>query len=188
MTEHRTIRTDFEEETGYEWRPWRWASRGLGILVIVLIVGALIGAAVWGIGVATSDVAGRGEAVIQKNSATNRIQAQAQFEASFAHVKQFTQQYRDANAAVAAFTAAHPDVGNGTAFDPLAEQLVNLQRTATGIRQQCLNVVARYEADARTYTAEDFRAVDLPHTFTQSDPAFSGGTFIYSDYNCEATS
>lgn len=187
MTTKKTLGDAFEEEMGFEWRPWRWASKGLGIFVLLLIVGALIGAAVWGIGVATSDVAGRGEAVIQKNSATNRIQAQAQFEAAFAHVKQFTQQLRDAQAQVDAYTAAHPDLGNGTPYDPVAEQLVNLQRTATGLKQQCQNTVARYEADARTYTSEDFRAIDLPLTFSQSDPAFTS-KFVFSDYNCEATS
>ncbi|MEI7818663.1 MAG: hypothetical protein WCI47_00940 [bacterium] len=159
-------------------------SRGVFAIVAIIIVAAVIGSVSWGISVATSDVKGRGDAVVQKNSAVNRIEAQAQFEQNFADVKKFTLQLRDAHTAVADFNTAHPNVGNGTAYDPLAEQLGNLQRTETGLRQQCLRVQTNYEAATRQYTSADFKAVDLPFRFDPSDSAF-GTSWAFSDYNCE---
>ena len=191
MTNDSNFRSDFKEAMGFDWRPWRWASKGLGIVVLIMIVGGLLSAAVWGIGVATSNTRGRGEAVKIKNDATNRVQAQAQFHVKFDAIKALDQKLTDAQVNLDAFNKAHPGMGNATPYDPTAEEQANLQRDLTGAQQQCRNAVADYNASTETFTLRDFRDSDLPFKIDGSDPLFTGhtthGAAKFSDFDCTVT-
>lgn len=105
-------------------------------VAIVVIVGA------WLLSVALSDPVGRGEAVKEKNTSTNRIFAQQRFE----------QLNADVDATRAKITAAE----KVRASSPEAETRYQ------GLVSYCASVVADYNAAARSYTQQDFRAADLP--------------------------
>lgn len=120
------------------------------VLAIILVV-TLIGWALWALGVATSDIRGRGEAVKTKHSSTNRIAAQERFEDMAADITAANQRI----ATTAAAAKANPD-------DYTAR--VN----ATGAITYCQQAVAQYNAEARKYTAAQFRAADLPASFDAS--------------------
>ena len=128
-------------------------SRGLLVFIVLLIVGGLVGAAVWIIGVATSDINGRGEAIIQKNSANNRIAAQQTFEDLIADIKASDRKLDQA----AADKKANPS--DSTAAT-----------NYTGLVNHCQDTVGTYNADARHYTAAQFRASDLPAQIDPLDP------------------
>src|SRR5690348_290622 len=67
---------------------YKEANKGVGWVVLWVIVGVivagLIGAAIWGITVATSGVKGQGDGIIKNNSAENWIKQQAKFESLYA--------------------------------------------------------------------------------------------------------
>ncbi len=133
---------------------------------------------------ATSNTKGRGDAAIIKNSATNRIEAQAQYHDNFESIRSLDQRLSDAQATLDAFNRQHPTVGNGTAYDPLAEQQTNLQTTVTGLQQQCRRVVGEYNASTEQYTARDFRDADLPYKIVATDPVFTSNQAAFSDFDC----
>lgn len=126
---------------------------GVRILLAFLAVGVL-GVIGWGIKVAVSDIKGQGDAVRAKNSATNRIAAQERFEGLYAELVAADQRID----VLAAAVAANP-------------KSVIAQSNLTGIQTYCLSVVADYNAEARKYTARDFRAIDLPAQIDLLDPA-----------------
>jgi hypothetical protein len=126
---------------------------GLWVIAVVLFF-ALIGGAAWGFKVATSDVKGRGDAAVQKNSADNRIAAQQTFEDLIADIKASDRKLDPA----AADKKTNP--GNDT-------YSVNY----AGLLAHCLDSVGLYNADARKYTAAQFRASDLPAQIDATDPA-----------------
>lgn len=109
------------------------------LLVVVLPIG------VWAFTVATSEVKGQGDATIQKNSAENWTAAQGRFESL----------YQEAIAADQKVTL------NKTALD-LDPTNPTLQTNYTGTQSVCLDIVARYNAEARTYLSADFKSADLP--------------------------
>lgn len=165
----------------------RWTPRRVKVWIGVFIAICLFGGvALWGFNVATSNAKGAGDAVIQKNTALNRTQAQALFNTNFQSIKGLDQRLSDAQVQLDAFNKTHPSVGNGTPYDPTSEQQANLTRTFNGLQQQCRIAVADYNASTRTYTLEDFRDTDLPKEITATDPAFTGGTARFSDFDCQA--
>jgi hypothetical protein len=132
---------------GFTWRAIIWGLVVFGVIAVVSI-------GVWGFRVATSDVAGRGNAVIIKNNAVNRIAQQERFEQLYADIRASDQKITVASAAVIA------DPSDKTA-----------QQNLTGMQNYCLSVVGDYNALARKYSAEDFRSVDLPEQIDQSIPS-----------------
>jgi hypothetical protein len=120
---------------------------GLSIIgwIIALIVAALVAVAIWGITVAISGIRGQGDAVIENNSADNWIAAQAEFEQNYAAIK------ADDSKITNAYNQAQTDPNNTV-----------LQTTYAGLVSHCLTLVADYNADARSYLSEDWRAADLP--------------------------
>lgn len=133
----------------------RSASWRIGVFVAVWIgVLAILGVAFWGFRVLTSDIKGQGNAVIIKNDAVNRIAQQERFE----------QLYADIKAADLKVEVAHIAL-QGNPIDK------TLQTNYTGTINYCISVVADYNALARKYSAEDFRAADLPEQIVQSDPS-----------------
>lgn len=166
----------------------RWTPRRVKVWIAVLVLVCMFGGiAVWAFTVATSNTKGAGDAVIQKNTALNRTQAQALFNTNFQSIKSLDQKLTDAQKTLDDFNKTHPSVGNGTPFDPQAEQQANYQRTVTGLQQQCHNAVADYNAATRTYTLEDFRDTDLPKSIDASDPAFTSGANSFTDFDCKAS-
>jgi len=127
-----------------------------------LAVPALI-AGIWGMTVLLSDVVGQGEAVKNKNNAINRTQAQASFQNQYNSIKALVKKQEDAKVQLDEWHRQHKNYGgNGSPYDPLAEQEAQLQSAYVGAQQQCRNAVASYNADAKTYTLKDFRDIDLP--------------------------
>lgn len=132
------------------------------VVVIVLAVLLVLGAAVWGLGVAFSWWKGQGDGYQQKNSAQNWITAQRGFHQAYNDIKVYGTKIADAKQALTDYQKAHPGIGNGTPWDPAAQQESNLQTTLTGLQQQCLNTVAQYNTDAKAYLTEDWRDAELP--------------------------
>lgn len=128
---------------------WRVA---LWTVAVILFVG-LISIALWAFGVFSSDLKGQGDAIKKKNSATNRIAASERFEDRYQEILQ-----ADRRIDVLADAAER---------DPSTVNQTNL----TGQINYCLDVVGEYNADARKYTAEEFRAEDLPAQIDNLDPA-----------------
>ena len=136
--------------TNDEWRDTRrdlnrGGRFGLGWFFVILAVVALVGVGIWGFTVVTSGPKGQGDAVIEKNSAENWLKAQARFEQNYAEIK--TTDVKINNA----YMLWQEDPEDKT-----------LQQTYAGLTSYCLGVVADYNADARSYLSENFRAADLP--------------------------
>jgi len=163
---------------------------GIGWMTFVIVVVSILGVA--GSVVALewnswfSGTKGKLEANIQKNSALNRIEAQAQFHDGYEAVRNLDQKLTDAQTQLDAFNKAHPNVGNGTPFDPLFETQNNLQRNVTGAQQQCHNAVADYNASTEKYLLRDFRDADLPYKMQANDPFFTSGNGNFNDFDCLA--
>lgn len=154
----------------HDWDPWdgrydefsekptrttaKWTARAWVIVGLVLVLALATGAVIWGLQVATSDVKGRGDAEIIKNEARNRIRAQEGFEKLYQDVIA-----ADKNINVTA---------ESLKLDPAS---VKLKTELGGQKQFCNDLVGRYNAKARSFTQEDFRAADLPPELTGSDPA-----------------
>lgn len=118
---------------------------GIGWWLIVILVLLLTGAGIWALNVATSGVRGQGDGVIQRNSADNWIDAQARFEENY-------QEYESTLVRIDQFHRVHLDDPN----DAIAKT------NYLGQVSHCTDVVADYNADARNFLREDFRAADLP--------------------------
>jgi len=130
------------------------ATKGLGAFVGALVVVALIAAGIWAFNVATSGIKGQGDAAINKNSADNWPQQQAEFERLFASIKS-----QDKNIGIA-FAELQADPKNSVK-----------QTNYSGQVRNCNDTVANYNAKAREFNARDFRAADLPAQIDESDPA-----------------
>jgi hypothetical protein len=127
----------------------------LGVIIIVcLLFFGIIGGVMWAFGVFTSDIKGRGEAVKQKNSASNRISAQENFQ----------QLYNDVLAA-----DKRIDVFK-TALDMDPKSTI-AQTNYIQAQTYCQSVVADYDASARKFTQRDFRDYDLPEKIDDQDPS-----------------
>lgn len=138
------FRSDAREGTKY---------LGLGIVwwIILLVVALIIGIAGWAFTVATSEVKGQGDAVIQRNSAENWLAAQ----------KRFEDNYADIDATIVKIEQARPRITDGSATE---EERIRFD----GLRSYCASVVADYNADARDFLQEEFRAADLPSSISPS--------------------
>lgn len=141
-----------------EWRDVRKdANRvglfGLGWFTTILIIVALLGAAGWGIKVATSGVHGQGDAVVEKNSSKNWVNAQREFNRLYQEIKADDRKINDAKIALDA--------------DPTNPVL---KTNYEGLKQHCNTLVGNYNTDARSYLKEEFRDADLPGEINLSDP------------------
>lgn len=120
------------------WYALRW---GIAVLIVIL----LLGGGLWALNVATSGARGQGDGVVKRNSASNWLDAQARFEENYA-------EYESTLVRIDTAYAAHlASPGDKT-----------LQQTYLGTVGYCTNLVADYNADARNFLREDFRASDLP--------------------------
>jgi nitrate reductase NapE component len=109
------------------WRLLIW------ILVAVAVIGA-IGAVIWGVKVATSDVKGAGDATRITNDGRNRVNAQEWFHSQYAQIVA-----ADKNLDEAAANLAKATTSEDKAF---------YQTNYTGLKNRCNEMVANYNAEA----------------------------------------
>lgn len=124
-------------------QPKLFGMGALWVIGIVVLCG-VIGISLWAFGVFTADIKGRGDVTRTNKSAVNRIAKQEMFE----------QLYADANGYKGKISVARDAVK----ADPSSINNTNL----TGIRQQCIDTVQQYNAEARKVTSRDWRSADLP--------------------------
>lgn len=151
----------------------RWDPRRVKIIIAVLLAVVIIApVSIWGIRVATSDTRGAGNTEIERNSAENRIRAQAYFEQSFEDIKKFDLQIGDAQKAYDDFVTNNPkpSADDLVAAQIYGQQLNSRQVTLTGLQQQCQNTVANYDAEARKTLAAEWRSNELPYQIDDSSP------------------
>lgn len=141
-----------------------WVRALLAILVVAWTVTALS----FGLEVATAGLVGRGNAHIQKESAGNRIAAQQRFVQDLTSIVKFNQMYIDANQSVTDWDAANAGKQDD-ALGHLAKQRADLVQSANGIRMQCQNVIADYNAAGASYLSQDFKDEGLPDTMQIND-------------------
>lgn len=125
---------------------------GLGWFVTILIVGALIGVISWGITVATSGIRGQGDAITQKNSSSNWVNAQREFNRLYQEIKADDRKINDAKLALTG--------------DPTSTVL---KTNYEGLKQHCNSLVGDYNTNARSYLSQDFRDADLPDEINTLD-------------------
>jgi hypothetical protein len=126
----------------------------LGVWVLIIVgISLLIGALTWGAKVLLSDPVGQGNAIIQKNSSTNRIFAQQNFE----------ERYQDILGADRRIDVVYL-AWKSDKSDP------TLTTNYTGTVNYCIDAVAEYNADARKFLLEDFKAQDLPDVISNTNP------------------
>lgn len=140
-------------------KPVRTIVKAVAIVVAVVVV---IFAILWGFGVVSAPWKGKGDAYREKESAQNWINAQRTFHQQFNDVQAYQAKIASAKTQLDDFTKVHPNVGNGTPFDPLLQQQSNLQTTVTGLQQSCQNTVADYNTNAQSYLTQDWRDAGLP--------------------------
>lgn len=133
---------------GGSWRAAIWIT-----LAVVFVLA--LSAGIWALKVASSDAKGQGDAARTKNSGANRIAAQARFEDLYAGIKAADERI---DVMAVAKKADPKDVVAATNY--------------TGAINYCIQQRADYNAEARKYTAEQFRAIDLPAQIDSNDPAF----------------
>lgn len=130
----------------------KWTVRGWVIVVLVIALALVIAAVLWGLRVATSDVKGQGDAVVIKNEARNRIRAQEGFEKLYADIQAADQRIN------VTWGALKSKPGGD----------LKLETELIGQKHYCLGLVADYDAKARSFTQQDFRAADLPQKIDKS--------------------
>lgn len=128
--------------------------RGWIILLVIVLLAGLTGIVLWLFGVWSSDIKGQGDAVKIKNEASNRIRAQEGFETL----------YRDIQAADRFVVITSETLKSTTGPDSS-----RLRVELNGQRQYCTQLVSQYNAKARKFTQQDFRAADLPPVIDDSD-------------------
>jgi hypothetical protein len=136
---------------------YREASKGAGFFllwgVVAVIVVGIVAVGIWAFRVITADVKGEGDAIIEQQSAENWTAAQARFEELYADIVATDRKIQIAAAAL----LEDPD-------DETAED------TYAGTVNYCLTIVGEYNAEARKFLSEDFRAADLPDQISDLDP------------------
>jgi hypothetical protein len=151
---------DFHADTGYHFRPGRWLLSGIAVVVVL----ALAGWGIWGLGVATSGVHGRGEQTKQVNGSVNRTQWYHHF---FDLKTAYDTQVQAVGLARKQLDQFNKDNPTGTA-DPIG-QIAQLraqdQTNLTGAEQQCVNSANAYNNDTqKTLVGAQFKAAGLPDT------------------------
>jgi hypothetical protein len=152
----------------------RWTPRRVKAWVWLLIAAVLLAPSIaWGIHVATSDTRGAGDVAIERNSAENRVRAQAFFEEAYQDVVKYDAQIGDAQKAYDDYVASTPRPSSEdlVAAQLYSERLNSRQTALTGLQQQCQNTVASYNAEARKTLADKWRSADLPYQIDGSSSA-----------------
>lgn len=126
------------------------AWKAVGVVLFVMLVAAAGWWFAYGSKVLASEPIGKGDAIIQKNSAENWLKAQARFEDMYANIE----------AADRNIVIAHQAYEN--------EASTFNERNYTGLQMSCMDMISEYNAEARKYLAQEFRAIDLPAEIDQT--------------------
>lgn len=121
----------------------------LGIGLLMLLVLAIVGGLVWGFQVVTSDTRGKGNSVIIKNDARNRIQAQEEYVRLFKEVQRADKQLDILNASRKTSAAA--------------------ETRYVGAVSYCQSVTADYNTLFEKYRTADFIPAGYPSQIDESD-------------------
>lgn len=135
-------------------------TKGIVFTTIGVIVGLwLLTAAIWGFGVATAGIFGRGEQIKQVNSAENRTFQYNHFFDLDATVKTQTSQFRQAAAAAKQYDTTH----KGDSSYAVTTESGRLNSVAQGLQALCTQNLNQYNADAeKVVTGALFRDNNLP--------------------------
>jgi len=123
-------------------------SAGVRIMIWVVVFAVFfvaLGWLLWGLGVIGAPIKGQGDAFKQKESASNRIVQQAEFE--------------DLNAEYESALVKIPIAKKAAKQDPNNQ---TKQTEYIGLVNYCVGVAGKYNAESRKYLAADFKAIDLP--------------------------
>ena len=141
-----------------EWRKARREANRVGrfslgwVLAVIALVVA-VGAILWVLSVATSDVKGQGDAEKMKNSGANRVEQQELFHELYQGILRLDRQINDAK----------------IAWDTAPDDLT-LRTNYTGLVNNCQTAVGDYNAQTHKFRAEEFRDPELPYEIDMNDP------------------
>lgn len=130
---------------------WMGGITKWGIFAVLLVVG--LGALVWALTVGTAETKGKGDAFRDKQSGTNRVQAQEEFE----------DRYQE----ILAADRRIDTLAQAAKADPSSSVA---KQNLTGAVTYCQTIVGEYNAEARKYSKGDFRAADLPSEIDNTEP------------------
>lgn len=130
---------------------WFGISRGLVIVITLLLVAVAVGISTWAFGVFTADVKGAGEAIKQQRSGLTRVQKQEMFEQLAADFEGYVVKIGNAKEAVAIAQAA----GSKTTLELRETELI-------GLKQICVDAAQQFNAESRKYTARVWKSAGLP--------------------------
>lgn len=136
---------------------------GFGLVLVFVLGFMAIGAVVWGISVATSDVRGQGDATKQINSGTNRIDQYTHFWTLDKDIRSQAQNIATAKQQLDDFNKAMP-ISKDEPFN-ISEQRTSLQNNYNGPLQLCRANVAQYNNDSKAYTSAKFKDSQLPWSY-----------------------
>jgi hypothetical protein len=142
-------------------RPVTVGLKLLGLFIGVIVV---VCVALWGFGVISSPFKGKGDAYQEKNTSENWVAAQRAFHQEKNDYDAYLVKIAGAKDDVKTFEEAHPQLGNGTPYDPIAQQDGNLHTTLQAVQQQCVNVATQYNTDSQSYLTQDFKDAGLPES------------------------
>lgn len=136
-------------------REARDATEGTGCVlmaaVATVIVAFIVGALVWALGVFSSDAKGAGDEQKQKNSVTNRVYWQNEFNSLSQNIATYQAQIANAHAT----EVAHP----GDSF---------YEQNLAGLVQECDIAVGQYNADAAKPIASPWLPDGLPTSYDRT--------------------
>ncbi len=145
-----------------------------GVLVLITILaGALtlaINGTVLGIETGFSGIKGRAEQIQRNNSVNNRTAKQEYFEQTYQDIKAFDIQINNAAKTLSDFRATNAGKTDN-AIGSIANEDSRLSQVLTGLKNQCAQTVADYNAEATKITSRDWRSEDLPQVIPTNNPA-----------------
>lgn len=157
-------------ESKFEEKPLRTSFTWIiAVVVFLLILGWVLAAVTLGLRTATAGIVGRAETHIQNQSSNNRVVQQAGFETAYADFNGYIEKLKDATAAITEWDKANAGKTDN-AIGTLATQRQYLVQVRDGLRQQCQNTVATYNADTHKTLSKDWKRSDLPY---ELDPSTS---------------
>lgn len=125
----------------------------IGVILFVVLVAVAAWWFAYGAKVLSSETIGKGDAIIEKNSAENWLKAQAKFE--------------DLYAAIEAQDSMIAVLDEAYDADPSPFNKANYD----GARLTCLSLIGDYNSDARNYLSAEFRSADLPARIDTNMPS-----------------
>lgn len=138
----------------------------IGFSVLFVIAMIVFGWVIFGMNVATSGIQGRGDQIIQNNSAANRTFQYEHFLKLDGDIRSLAEQADLARQNLASFVQQNPNASADT-FQ-MGQERMQLQQNATGAQQICISTVNEYNNASQSFLAKQFIDARLP-------PAFSVG-------------